>query len=104
MTDLLAELYPWVKTTHVALALTSGGLFAGRGIGVLLGAQTPMAAPVRHLSQAIDSALLLAALLLLATLQLNPFATPWLQAKLMLLLAYIGSRFVIEVLLHRGTP
>lgn len=86
---MLAELYPWIKAAHVALALTSGGLFAARGIGVLFGSTVPMAAPLRGLSMGIDSALLLAALLLLATLGLNPFATPWLLAKLGLLAAYI---------------
>lgn len=86
----LAEFYPLIKACHVGLALLSGALFAGRGVGVLVGATTPMSAPVRWLSQGIDTALLAAALLLLATLQINPFATPWLLAKLVLLVAYIG--------------
>jgi uncharacterized membrane protein SirB2 len=86
----LAECYPWIKMTHVGLALLSGGLFAGRGIGVLLGATAPMARPMRRASQVIDTALLAAALLLLAILGLNPFATPWLLAKLILLSAYIA--------------
>ncbi|MBN9372754.1 SirB2 family protein [Hydrogenophaga sp. YM1] len=86
--DLLMA-YPWIKAAHVALALTSGGLFAARGVGVLLGSAAPLAAPVRRLSQLIDTALLMAALLLLAALRLNPFATPWLQLKLGLLVAYI---------------
>ncbi|MBS0429502.1 MAG: SirB2 family protein [Proteobacteria bacterium] len=85
----LADHYLLIKASHVGLAMLSGGLFAGRGVGVLLGAAMPMSAPVRRLSQVIDTALLAAALLLLATLQLNPFATPWLLAKLMLLVAYI---------------
>lgn len=85
----LAEFYPLIKAGHVGLVLLSGGLFAGRGVGVLLGATAPMAPKVRRLSQAIDTALLAAALLLLAILQLNPFATPWLLAKLVLLVAYI---------------
>lgn len=86
----LADIYPMVKATHVGLALLSGGLFAGRGLGVLLGATLPMSKPVRRLSQVIDTALLAAALLLLTTLQLNPLAIPWLSVKLALLLAYIG--------------
>lgn len=86
----LAEFYPLIKASHVGLALLSGALFAGRGVGVLLGATMPMSPPVRRLSQVIDTALLVAALLLLTVLQLNPFATPWLLAKLALLVAYIG--------------
>ena len=80
----LADHYLLIKAAHVGLAMLSGGLFAGRGVGVLLGAEMPMLTPVRRLSQVIDTALLAAALLLLATLQLNPFATPWLLTKLML--------------------
>ena len=86
----LADFYPLIKASHVGLVMLSGGLFAGRGIGVLLGATMPRSAPVRRCSQVIDTALLVAALLLLATLQLNPFAVPWLLAKLVLLVAYIG--------------
>ncbi len=85
----LAEFYPLIKACHVGLALLSGGLFAGRGVGVLLGAAAPMAPLVRRSSQVIDTALLGAALLLLVTLGLNPFTTPWLLAKLALLVAYI---------------
>ena len=85
----LADAYPLIKATHIGLAMASGGLFACRGVGVLLGAALPMSAPVRRLSQVVDTALLVAALLLLTALQLNPFATPWLQAKLALLVAYI---------------
>lgn len=86
----LLDWYPTIKAAHVGLALLSGGLFAGRGLGVLMGASTPLSPPVRRLSQAIDSALLAAALLLLASLRFEPLAMPWLQAKLVLLLAYIG--------------
>jgi uncharacterized membrane protein SirB2 len=85
----LADFYPLIKASHVGLAMLSVGLFAGRGGGVLMGATMPMSTPVRRLCQVIDIALLAAALLLLASLQLNPFATPWLLAKLMLLVAYI---------------
>lgn len=85
----LADFYPLIKAAHVGLAMLSGGLFAGRGVGVLMGATMPMSTPVRRLSQVIDTCLLAAAVLLLATLQLNPLATPWLLAKLMMLVAYI---------------
>ena len=86
----LADFYPLIKASHVGLVMLSGGLYAGRGVGVLLGATMPMSPVVRRCSQVIDTALLVAALLLLATLQLNPFTSPWLLAKLVLLVAYIG--------------
>lgn len=87
---VLADFYPIIKATHVGLALLSGALFAGRGLGVLLSATAPMAPWVRRVSQVIDTALLAAALLLLSILRLNPFATPWLLVKLALLVAYIA--------------
>ncbi|MCW5654533.1 SirB2 family protein [Hydrogenophaga sp.] len=96
----LADFYPVIKASHVGLAMLSGGLFAGRGLGVLLGAQMPRSLAMRRLSQVIDTALLTAALLLLAALQLNPFATPWLLVKLALLIAYI----VLGVLALRRAP
>jgi len=86
----LAEFYPAIKASHVGLVMLSGMLFTARGVGVQLGAGWPLATPARRGSQLIDSALLVAALLLLGTLHLNPFTTPWLTAKLGLLVAYIG--------------
>lgn len=85
----LADYYVIIKASHVGLALLSGTLFAGRGLGVLAGSSVPLARPLRVASMVIDTALLIAALLLLATLQLNPFATPWLLTKLFLLVGYI---------------
>jgi uncharacterized membrane protein SirB2 len=85
----LTELYPVIRWVHIGLVLTSGTLFAARGLGVLLGAQWSMTPGVRRLSYTVDTALLSAALLLLYILDLNPFAVPWLSAKIALLLVYI---------------
>lgn len=86
----LIEHYPLIKHAHIGLALLSGGLFALRGILALAGSGLGMRAPVRYLSYGIDTALLAAALALLAALHLNPFTTPWLATKLALLVAYIA--------------
>lgn len=86
---MLAELYPFTKALHVGLALASGALFAGRGIGVLLGATMPTSKGMRRTSQVIDTALLAAAIALLFTLRLDPVTTPWIATKLVLLGAYI---------------
>lgn len=86
----LADWYPTIKAAHVSLAALSGLFFAVRGVGVLLGIGAAMAPRTRRASVAIDTALLVAALLLLATLRLNPLTVPWLQMKLGLLAAYIG--------------
>lgn len=85
----LSELYPVIRWTHIGLVLTSGTLFAARGLGVLLGARWSMTPGVRRLSYTLDTALLSAALLLLYILDLNPFAVPWLSTKIALLLVYI---------------
>lgn len=85
----LIELYPQVRWTHITLVLTSGALFAARGVGVLLGAHWSMALAVRRLSYTIDTALLSAAVLLLVMLGINPFAVAWLSTKIALLLVYI---------------
>jgi uncharacterized membrane protein SirB2 len=85
----MLELYPQIKAAHIALVLASGGLFAARGLLVLLGQRWAMAAPLRYLSYSIDSALLTAALMLLVVLKLNPFTTGWLLMKLGLLVSYV---------------
>jgi len=85
----LSELYPIFRWTHIGLVLSSGSLFAARGLGVLLGARWPMAPGVRRLSYLVDSALLGAALTLLYILDLNPFSVGWLGTKIALLLLYI---------------
>lgn len=90
----LAEHYQALKALHVGLVIASGMLFAGRGIGVMLGSHKPLAAPIRRLSQLVDTALFGSALLVLAAIRLDPFTAPWLQAKLALLLAYIFAGYV----------
>lgn len=83
------EFYPTLRLIHIGLALTSGTFFLLRGLAALAGARWPVAAPARHASMGIDTALLAAALALLWLLHLNPFTTAWLQAKLVLLVAYV---------------
>lgn len=85
----LSEFYVTLKASHVGLAMLSGGLFALRGVSVLAGLRWAMHRWARIVSMVIDTALLIAALLLLIALQLNPFAVAWLQAKLALLVVYI---------------
>lgn len=87
---MLIDWYPQIKLAHISLVHASGALFAVRGVALQLGFAGLQSRPVRVLSQIIDSALLLAAIVLLITLQLNPLTTGWLLAKLGLLFAYIG--------------
>jgi uncharacterized membrane protein SirB2 len=73
--------------TSVALSVTG---FALRGGAGLAGARWVRGRVARTLPHVIDTALLASALMLVAMLRLNPFATPWLLAKLCGLVVYIG--------------
>ncbi|MDP2018196.1 SirB2 family protein [Hydrogenophaga sp.] len=86
----IAWAYPLLLKTHVSLVAGSAGLFALRGLGGLLGQTWPMRSGWRHLSVAIDTALLAAGASLWWLLQLNPLHAPWLGTKLALLLVYIA--------------
>lgn len=85
----MIEFYPLIRSAHITLAVISGSLFLCRGLAVL-GGRGGIANHrwVRWSSYLIDTALLVAAITLLVVLQLSP-ATPWLLAKLTLLLCYI---------------
>lgn len=86
----MIEFYPAIRQLHIALAVGTGALFALRGLLVLTGrAALANHAAVRYLSYTIDTALLTAALMLLSVLRLSPLQTPWLAAKITLLLAYV---------------
>lgn len=79
-----------LKTLHQsAVALSAAGFFA-RGLGALAGAGWVRSRPARTLPHLVDTVLLLSALALAWTLRLNPAHAPWLLAKLVGLLAYIG--------------
>lgn len=85
----MIELYPQIKTIHVATALTSGTLFALRGTAVQFGMAWAMSSGLRYLSYSIDSVLLITALWLVIFLPGEIFANGWLAMKLVLLVAYI---------------
>ena len=83
------EFYTEIKFVHIAAVLTSGGLFALRGLLFGLGQSWVMAAPVRYLVYAVDTVLLTAALMLATMLHQYPFADAWLTVKVLLLVVYI---------------
>lgn len=85
----MIEFYPQIKNLHVFMVLLSGGLFALRGLGVLLGGRWPLALPLRWTSYAIDTTLLTAALMLLTILPWAVFANGWLAMKVGLLVVYV---------------
>ena len=85
----MLEFYPQIKQFHIACVILSGLLFVTRALFAIAGARWPMAAPLRYLSYAIDSALLTAALMLLTILPSAVFSNGWLLAKLVVLACYI---------------
>lgn len=83
------EIYPALKAVHVSLVACSGALFAGRGAARLAGRSGVMDRRWRWLSYAVDTLLLAAGLSLWALLGLHLSSSPWLAAKLALLVVYI---------------
>jgi len=86
----LAEQYPPILLAHVTLVVASGALFAWRGAGVLADRCWPLQPGWRVVAVVIDTALLVAGVLLWALLGLHPLRDPWLGTKLTLLLLYIA--------------
>ena len=85
----MIEFYPEIRWVHIAAVLTSGGLFALRGVAMLAGARWHMAAPLRYLSYTIDTVLLTAALMLATVLHQYPFVHAWLTVKVSFLVVYV---------------
>lgn len=86
--------YALLKLLHQsAVALSFAGFFA-RGLGALRGADWVGRRPAKTLPHVVDSVLLLSALALAWTLRLSPAEAPWLMAKIVGLLAYIGLGMV----------
>jgi uncharacterized membrane protein SirB2 len=90
MPALLLDLYPQIRLAHIGFVAASGTLFTARAIATVAGARWSASKAARRASWLIDTGLLVAALLLLYVLQLNPFVVPWLAAKILLLFVYVG--------------
>ena len=82
--------YASIKAVHqVAVLLSVSGFFA-RGAGSLMGAAWVRGRVAKTLPHGVDTVLLLSAVLLAWMLRLSPGATPWLAAKIIGLVVYIG--------------
>jgi uncharacterized membrane protein SirB2 len=82
--------YFTLKLVHqTAVALSIGGFFA-RGVAALRGAAWVRSRMARTLPHVVDTVLLASAIALAWMLRLSPLDTPWLAAKIVGLLAYIG--------------
>lgn len=85
----MIEFYPHLRWLHIAAVVASGALFALRGVLMLARSRHVNHAALRHLSVAIDTVLLAAALVLATLLHQYPFVHGWLTVKVLLLVVYI---------------
>lgn len=100
-------MYVVIKNLHMICALVSIAGFVIRSVLINLAAKkdglrlivnTPLFQVLPHFN---DSLLLAAALYLAISAHINPFEQPWLLAKVVALLAYIGLG--IQVIKRRGS-
>ncbi|MET0333403.1 MAG: SirB2 family protein [Rhizobacter sp.] len=93
--------YTTLKLIHQgAVAVSVAGFFA-RGLASQAGAAWVSSRPAKTLPHIVDTVLLLSALALAWMLQLTPGQAPWLLAKLIGLVGYIGLGVVA---LRAGVP
>lgn len=79
-----------IKYLHISCALLSYTLFVLRGFWMLRASAMLQHKLTKILPHIIDTALLLSAIALAYQMSLSPLESPWLMAKIIALLAYIG--------------
>lgn len=79
-----------LKTIHITCVFLSFSLFFLRGIWLLRESSIMQQRWVRIAPHSIDTVLLISAILLAWQLGYSPFNSPWLAAKIIALLFYIG--------------
>jgi uncharacterized membrane protein SirB2 len=82
--------YAFVKLLHQSAVALSAAGFAVRGLASLRGAGWTQGRLAKTLPHVVDTVLLLSAVALAVQLHMNPAYTPWLLAKILGLLVYIG--------------
>jgi uncharacterized membrane protein SirB2 len=82
--------YATIKFIHQCAVVLSISGFAARWLGVLAGAAWVRGRVARSLPHVVDTVLLTSAVALAWKIGLNPLSMPWLTAKIVALLVYIG--------------
>ena len=90
MSEALLAVYGELRLVHLFAALISGAGFALRGVWMLIDSPRLAAPWVRIVPHSVDTVLLLSALGLVFASGQYPGALPWLNVKILILLAYIG--------------
>lgn len=91
--------YALIKTVHVSSVIASLSLFGLRGYWMLHASHRLAQRWVRILPHLIDTLLLASAITLVVLSHQYPFVEPWLTAKVVALLLYIGLGMIA---LRRG--
>lgn len=94
-------MYDALVICHAALAVLSGSGFVVRGVWRVLDAELLHLRFVRIAPHVVDALLLVAGVALAVWSRQSPFEQPWLAAKLVLLLGYIGTGVVLMRLAQR---
>ncbi len=82
--------YLAIKYLHITSVALSGGFFLLRGLWMLRASDMLQRRWVRVLPHIVDTLLLGSALLMVFWSRQYPFVQPWLTAKVLALVAYIG--------------
>lgn len=87
-------LYAILKAIHVSAVALSGIGFFARGLGMLMDARWVSTRIAHTAPQLVDTVLLVSAVALAWTVRVSPLAAPWLGAKIVGLVAYVGLGLV----------
>ncbi|MDX1490685.1 MAG: SirB2 family protein [Pseudohongiellaceae bacterium] len=87
--------YMFIKIIHMTCAMISIVGFATRGVLKIQGSAVLEKKLVKVLPHVIDTVLLASAIVLVVMSGQYPFATPWVTAKLLGLIVYIGLGVVL---------
>ena len=85
----MANYYPQLRNLHIACAVASILLFVLRHVLMLRGIDWRKSLALRIMPHAIDTLLLVSAVLLTLTIQQYPIVNSWLTVKVIALIAYI---------------
>ena len=87
--------FEWLKLTHVSCAVVSVAGFALRGYWRLSDSPLREKKLTRVLPHLVDTLLLGSAVAMLIVWNLSPLQLPWIMAKIVALLIYIGLGMVV---------
>ena len=82
--------YVWLKLTHVSCVAISYALFVVRGVWMMRGLALLNVRWAKIVPHVVDTVLLMSALAMAVMIRQYPFAAPWITAKVIALLVYIG--------------